>query len=62
LIVKYFNDAVYQYQDKWLGLQSLDVYIPSLKMLITFIIIRILITIIIVVVVIVKCIYFVTMR
>ena len=31
LIVKYFNDAIYQYQDKWLGLQSLDVYIPSLK-------------------------------
>ena len=31
LIVKYFNDAVYQYKDEWLGLQSLDVYIPSLK-------------------------------
>lgn len=31
LIVKFYNDAVYQYQDKWLGLQSLDVYIPSLK-------------------------------
>ena len=31
LIVKFYNDAVYQYQDKWLGLQSLDAYIPSLK-------------------------------
>ncbi len=31
LVVKYFNDAIYQYHDKWLGLQSLDVYIPSLK-------------------------------
>lgn len=31
LIVRFFNDAIYQYQDKWLGLQSLDVYIPSLK-------------------------------
>ena len=31
LIVRYFSDAIYQYQDKWLGLQSLDVYIPSLK-------------------------------
>ena len=31
LVVKYFNDAVYQYKDEWLGLQSLDVYIPSLK-------------------------------
>ena len=31
LVVKYFNNAVYQYKDEWLGLQSLDVYIPSLK-------------------------------
>lgn len=29
LIKRFFNDAVYQYKAKWLGNQSLDVYIPS---------------------------------
>ena len=31
LIKSYFPDAIFQYRDKFLGLQSLDVYIPSLK-------------------------------
>lgn len=29
LIKRFFDDAVYQYKAKWLGNQSLDVYIPS---------------------------------
>lgn len=32
MVVKYFNDAIYQYRADWLGLQSLDVFIPSLKL------------------------------
>ena len=31
LIKKYYNDAVFQYRVSWLGQQSIDVYIPSLK-------------------------------
>lgn len=31
LIKDYFSDAIYQYRCKELGLQSLDVYIPSIK-------------------------------
>lgn len=31
LIKSYFSDAIFQYRDKFLGTQSLDVYIPSLK-------------------------------
>ena len=31
LISKHFDDAIYQYRNKWLGKQSLDIYIPSLK-------------------------------
>ena len=31
LIHKHYPDAIYQYRTKWLGQQSLDVYIPSLK-------------------------------
>lgn len=30
-VLKQHKDAVYQYRAKWLGLQSLDIYIPSLK-------------------------------
>ncbi len=30
LVKKYYSDAIYQYRDDWLGLQSLDIYIPSL--------------------------------
>lgn len=26
-----YNDAIYQYKSEWLGLQSIDIYIPSLK-------------------------------
>ncbi|MDO5403311.1 MAG: hypothetical protein Q4F11_07715, partial [Eubacteriales bacterium] len=29
LIQEHFNDAIYQYRDKWLNMQSLDVFIPS---------------------------------
>ena len=31
LIHKHYPDAIYQYRTQWLGQQSLDVYIPSLK-------------------------------
>ena len=31
LTKSYFGDAIYQYRDSWLGLQSLDVYIPSIR-------------------------------
>ena len=31
LIVRFYTDAIYQFHSEWLGLQSLDVYIPSLK-------------------------------
>lgn len=31
LIHKHYPDAIYQYRTKWLGQQSLDVYIPSLN-------------------------------
>ena len=31
LIHKHYPDAIYQYRTKWLGQQSLDVYVPSLK-------------------------------
>lgn len=31
LIHKHYPDAIYQYRAKWLGQQSLDVYVPSLK-------------------------------
>ena len=31
LVSKVYPDAIYQYRCDWLGLQSLDVYIPSLK-------------------------------
>lgn len=31
MVVKHYSDAVYQYRVAWLGTQSLDVYIPSLK-------------------------------
>lgn len=30
LVRHYFDDAVYQYRSSWLGLQSLDIFIPSL--------------------------------
>ncbi len=32
LVKKYYPDVVYQYRADWLGLQSLDIYIPSIKM------------------------------
>jgi hypothetical protein len=28
---KLFDDTIYQYRDSWLGLQSIDIYVPSLK-------------------------------
>ena len=31
MISYFFPDAIYQYRDKWLNMQSLDIYIPSLK-------------------------------
>lgn len=31
LIKKYYDDAIFQYRAPWLGQQSIDVYIPSLK-------------------------------
>lgn len=31
LVAKEYPDAIYQYHCDWLGLQSLDVYIPSLR-------------------------------
>lgn len=31
LFKNFYSDAVYQYRDKWLGKQSLDIYIPSIK-------------------------------
>ena len=31
LIRTYFPDSIYQFKSDWLGLQSLDIYIPSLK-------------------------------
>ena len=30
-VKKIYPDAVYQYHSEWLGLQSLDVYVPSLR-------------------------------
>ncbi|WP_061810487.1 hypothetical protein [Rossellomorea vietnamensis] len=32
LIKKKYPDAIYQYRDKWLGNQSLDIYVPSQKL------------------------------
>lgn len=29
LVKSYFEDAIYQYHDEWLGLQSLDIFIPQ---------------------------------
>lgn len=31
LIKCYYSDAVFQYRDEWLGKQSLDVFVPSIK-------------------------------
>ena len=31
LVAKEYPDAIYQYHSDWLGLQSLDIYIPSLR-------------------------------
>lgn len=31
LVKRKYKDAIYQYRDKWIGMQSLDIYIPSLK-------------------------------
>lgn len=31
LVKKYYNDTIFQYRSSWLGQQSIDVYIPSLK-------------------------------
>ena len=31
LINNYFKDSIYQYRNKWLGQQSLDIYIPSIN-------------------------------
>lgn len=32
IVSEIFPDAIYQYRDKWLNKQSLDIYIPSLKL------------------------------
>lgn len=32
IVSEIFPDAIYQYHDKWLNMQSLDIYIPSLKL------------------------------
>lgn len=32
VIAEFFNDAIYQYHDDWLDRQTLDIYIPSLKL------------------------------
>ena len=31
MLKKVYPDAIYQYHSDWLGLQSLDIYVPSLK-------------------------------
>lgn len=31
LISKYYEDAIYQYHSDWLGMQSLDVFVPSIN-------------------------------
>ena len=31
LVKTYYKDAIYQYHSKWLGQQSLDIFIPSLN-------------------------------
>jgi hypothetical protein len=36
LVYKEYPDAIYQYHTDWLGLQSLDVYIPSLQLAIEY--------------------------
>jgi len=36
LVVKYYPDAIFQYRADWLGDQSLDIYIPSIKTAIEF--------------------------
>lgn len=36
LVSTYFIDSIYQYKDEWLGLQSLDIFIPSLKIAIEY--------------------------
>ena len=36
LVHKEYPDAIYQYQADWLGLQSLDIYIPSLRLAIEY--------------------------
>lgn len=32
LVYSYFPDAIYQYRETWLGLQSIDIFIPSKKL------------------------------
>ena len=36
LIKRYFQDAIYQYKAKWLNKQSLDVFIPSIKVAVEY--------------------------
>ena len=36
LVRKHYPDTLYQYRPDWLGLQSLDIYIPSLRMAIEY--------------------------
>lgn len=36
LVYNYYPDAIYQYRADWLGLQSLDIFIPSLKIAIEY--------------------------
>ena len=32
IVKSFFSDAVYQFKAEWLGAQSLDIYIPSIKL------------------------------
>lgn len=36
LVKSYYSDTIYQYRSNWLGLQSLDIFIPSLNLAIEY--------------------------
>lgn len=36
IVKKQYNDAIFQYKAEWLGKQSLDIYIPSIKLAIEY--------------------------
>ena len=35
-VIKEYHDAIYQYRSEWLGMQSLDVFIPSIRVAIEY--------------------------